>query len=276
LPINLRTQIDLKIARILKMSTDDQPDKGSNTAKGNQQTAPKSVILPPSSPVESPVKENQNPKKGFFERWKHEIEFAGLLGLIFYCVVNWLEWRTFDSERKTMEREFLSGQTNATKQLVALQGQLDEMQKDRNLDQRAWIDPYQVTRWSDDNFTNSFYYIVRFKNIGKTPAIRTFGEVNVETNFNPIYIPTPIPTPLTNISAGVVFPDIENIIQSPTMPISILADAFTEKHSLWIYGIEQYEDISGKDHWIRYCWVIDVRTGVQYPAVSGNDCDTNN
>jgi hypothetical protein len=39
------------------------------------------------------------------------IEIVGVIGLAFYCVVNWLEWRTFDSERQTMESEFQASQT---------------------------------------------------------------------------------------------------------------------------------------------------------------------
>src|ERR1035437_5363053 len=49
------------------------------------------------------------------------LEFVGVVGLGIYCVLNYLEWQTFDSERKTMETE------------------LTESRQQRMQDERAWV-----------------------------------------------------------------------------------------------------------------------------------------
>lgn len=270
---------DLSQKPIQPSDKKDNPDsQGNQSQREIERAKPNAESRPPAplphsinNPADS--KNEANPSiphpPNWCEKWTLWLEVAGVLGLAFYCWVNWREWQTFDSERKTMEAELKSSQAAAEKQLV-------EMQADRIVSERAWINPFEITRGSDDNFSNSFYFLIRFKNIGRTPAIHSFGAIVVWTNFNPIFIPNPISITPTNISTGVVFPDVESGVQSPTMRVSILYDALVNKHPLWIYGIQQYEDIFGKRHWVRYCWVADVNSNVHYPAESGNDCDTNN
>jgi hypothetical protein len=185
LPINLRTQTDFYFASILKMSNDKQPDNTSDTTKGNQQISPKIIIPPPMSPSERPTEEKPKENKGFFERWKYEIEFAGLIGLIFYCFVNWRELKVFDSERITMQQEFLTGETNAEKQMNIAQRQID----DAEAQQRALLKFGEITTKITTN--NSIQDMpmynltisIPIKNVGYTPAIDLMGSgVGFEEN----------------------------------------------------------------------------------------------
>jgi hypothetical protein len=150
--------------------------------------------------------------------------------------------------------------------------QLKEMQKDRNLDERAWIDPYRIELSSDNN-TNSFYYILHFKNIGRTPTKDTFAFIDVTTNFASAYVTGLV---MTNFSSQPQFPSDDAQVHSDVKPISLYRDCWNNKIPLYIFGIVEYHDIFGKHHWVRFCWVNDVRSKNAYPAQTGNDCDTEN
>lgn len=207
------------------------------------------------------------------EKRRFVIEKIEIALIAVYAFVTVFEWQTFNNESMTMKNEFLAGQTNATQQLTVLQGQLDEMRKDRNLDERAWIDPYQVTRWSDNEFSNSWYIILHYKNIGKTPALRTQVAIGVTTNLDSIPVLT---ENMIDFSIQNLFPNDASEVKSSEMPIGLFADAWNEQIPIYIYGIISYDDIFRKRHWIRFRWVNDLRTGEQYPAYTGNECDTNN
>src|ERR1700677_2567818 len=64
--------------------------------------------LPPTEPENSQPKNKEHEssewRKNSIERALFIVECLGIIGLIFYCIINWMEWQTFDSERQTMER----------------------------------------------------------------------------------------------------------------------------------------------------------------------------
>lgn len=231
-------------------------EKGNSTKHGNQspdEMPPSKILAETRPPTELPHSTN-NPKNtkthkpNWCETGTFWLEVAGVLGLAFYCWVNWKEWGTFDSERVTMEKESV-------------------------LDQRAWIGPGKIDRSSSDG-TNNCFYILHFKNIGKTPAFKVVAVFNVATDINSIPIfgeETP-----TNTSAQVLFPETDDQINSPTILPSIIADAMNGKVPSYIYGIIWYDDVFKKHHWTRFRLVDDIRNGITYPALNGNECDTNN
>jgi hypothetical protein len=201
-------------------------------------------------------------------------EVIGIIGLAAYCWINWKEWKTFDSERQTIEIEFKTGQTNSIMQLLAMQRQLDEMKNARMLDERAWIDPYLITRWSDNGYSSSWYDILRFKNIGKTPAFRVFAAIGITNSYGGVPIfKTNFPP---NLSTLTLFPNEESRVQSEQMPTSELAQYLDGTKPAYVYGIVIYDDVSGIHHWVRFCRTTYLKTGDAYPAPLGNDTDTNN
>jgi hypothetical protein len=126
-----------------------------------------------------------------------------------------------------MESEFRAEQINAERQI-------NEIQSERNLGERPWINPYQITRMSDDNFSNSFYIVLCMKNIGKTPAPNLFTGLETATNLAEVHDIAPIVP--TNFTTGFLFPDTESKVASRVMPISILSDALNGGYSFYIYG----------------------------------------
>ena len=186
-----------------------------------------------------------------FNWWKERGELLAFVAAIVIMVINFRQWR--DAHE-----------------------QLAEARKAYKLDERAWVNPYQTTRWSDNGFTNSFYYILRFKNIGRTPAVHVFASIAVADSDNFTRIPKISTIAPTNVSTQPLFPNTENQVQSALMPISVLANAVNKKTVLYVFGAIVYDDIFGKNHWIRYCWVTDPSTAMQYPSTIYNDCDTNN
>jgi hypothetical protein len=146
--------------------------------------------------------------------------------------------------------------------------QWQEMREDRHLGERAWVNPFQTVLHSDNGLT-TFYFILNFKNIGKTPALNIAAAMDVVTNI----VPTPYLNsyPPTNLSKGILFPDVQMSIK--TREYGGYGDIASGKTQIFPYGIVTYDDIFGKHHWIRFCFAYDIKNNVTYPALVGNDCD---
>jgi hypothetical protein len=101
------------------------------------------------------------------------LEVFGIIGLLIYCIFTGLEWRTFDSERQTMEKEFLAGETNVQRQLAVMQEQIE----DARAAQRALLKFGEFTAKIVRKTTNEFSFTVYepIKNVGNTPAIDLMG-----------------------------------------------------------------------------------------------------
>lgn len=206
------------------MSNEQQPDKANRTGKSDQQQPKLPVIPTTPTPSDSP-KEN---KKRFCEKYKHEIEFFGFLAVIVYCVINFMEWQTFNSERRTMESEFKSAQTNMI------------------LDQRAFVFATGVTRQSLRGTTSTNYLIfnVEVKNSGKTPAFNfriTTGFDNQTSDFYKI------DTMDTN----------DFMVLAPNAFTIVPLEAVVKNgEPLWIGGTIRYDDIFRHHHWSTFCWKV--------------------
>ncbi|HTR41801.1 MAG TPA: hypothetical protein VMH87_09325 [Pseudomonadales bacterium] len=120
-------------------------------------------------------------KPNWCEKWTLFLETLGIIGLTVYCVYTYKEWRTFDSERQTMEQEFLVGETNSEKQLEVMQRQID----DSEAQQRAILQ-FGNFRFKMTNMGTNFFGHQRVKivwnydlrNIGFSPAVdlQGYGE----------------------------------------------------------------------------------------------------
>lgn len=226
------------------MSIDKKTDNASDTTKGNQQISPKVIIPPPMPQSERPAEEKTKEKKGFFEKWKYEIEFAGLLGLIFYCFVNWREWKTFDSERIAMENSQVQ-------------------------DQRAWVVPYdfQIIRSAGGRFVN-----ILIKNTGKTPAINVSSILGGTPSLDQIPKLDEFPNPRVN--CGLIAPDGTDHISSAIVPQNVF-DSIGNGRVFYIYGTIWYNDIFGNRHWSQFCdAMVKIGDQVQFDSAAiHNSCD---
>ena len=235
----------------------NQPGNGSGAKEGQQQIPPPGTVIPPAPPGKIPTQEQQQEKKGFFEKYKHEMEFLGIVGLAFYCIVNWLEWRTFDSERLIMENEFRESQKNSIES------------------ERAWVlvnGQIEVTI-SEKNDTARI--VVTYKNTGKTPAIKV-QSVTIWTD-DAKTIPTKDGIPSNPACAGLLAPGQTGFSETTPFPIQIVNDIATGK-TIYVYGTTWYDDIFGGHHWSQFCYrverdamnskLIDFR-----PLTIHNSCD---
>src|SRR5665213_1058722 len=121
-------------------------NKNKSCNQGNQSdcnVTPTKVATESAPPPQlpKPVNNSNNAaheKPSWCEKGTFWLEVAGVLGLVFYCWINWREWQTFDSERQTMETEFKASQTNTIQELSVLHLQLNESKAGRIFDERAW------------------------------------------------------------------------------------------------------------------------------------------
>lgn len=171
------------------------------------------------------------------------IEIFGLAGLFYYCVINQKELNVFDSERKTMEREFQAGQS-------ASKTQLEEMQRSRILDERAWVAPFQMSFEHSVTDTNYFFLKLEFKNTGKTPALKVSEVHGFTIGFN--NVPTNDPTATTN--SMMLAPDSITFIRSQPIFYKELEGFIAADAPVCIYGKISYDDIFGNHHWTQFCW----------------------
>ena len=189
-------------------------------------------------------------------------EYIELALVAIYAFVTILEWRTFDSERKTSENEFLASQTNAARQL-------DEIRKDRTLDQRAWVAPFEMEAEAGTIQTNTTFFILKFKNTGKTPALR-FSEAHhyaYGVNSVPTNDPDIPPASLMIAPDGVCW-----IRVGPISPEEIAAIKSGYTVPLCVFGKFTYDDIFGNHHWTRFCWGVDAGLSSN-PIGAYNSCD---
>jgi hypothetical protein len=255
-----------------KYTSSDQGNNPKNTVDPSEVL---SETLPPSELEHSVGYTHDTHREGhhtaphppnWCEKWTLWLEVAGVLGLAFYCWVNWKEWRTFDSERQTMETEFKASQTNAFNQLA-------EMRRQREVDERAWLAPSPVNpltlNYSDPS---RIFYALRTRNCGKTPAKNVRTVVNWTTNANSFTMPDIKP----NISPQFIPLDGESVIETPIIPYNIYTAAKSGNLPLFIYGTVWYDDIFGVEHWTQFCWSLDINRNLTYEGPNHNDCDTNN
>jgi hypothetical protein len=242
----------------------ERSDNSENVNSGDKQTLQSAIVPPPNPPDATSARQNE--KKSFCEKWHHEIEFVAVLAAVIYAVFTWMEWKTFDSERMTMEQEFRTGQTNALQQLRVFQDQLEEMKQARMEDERAWVFVTIPNNALDVSSTNAVITIMD-KNVGKTPAVimSTFGSMAIDSKRIPLHDPPGSSTSLMlvpNQEAKVMINLPEVVKQGILLNIKI-----------FIYGTVCYRDINQKTHWTQFCFSFSQNGAYMQPENFHNACD---
>jgi hypothetical protein len=212
-------------------------------------------------------------------------EIIGIAGLVWYCIINLHELSVFRDESKTMQNEFLDGQTNAVIQLQVvrdqldaiqtqsgiMQRQLDEMKRTSQLDERAWVNAFQLNRRPFGNTTDFVYFVVSFKNTGKTPAIDTRAKIYEAFSLDNV----PPKDPQLPIGGALLPPGVDCNVTTANQPMYIktFQDIYSGKMDFYMYGTVWYNDISGHPHWSQFCWIVDLKYTTFLPAPIHNSCD---
>lgn len=241
--------------------SNEQKDKSNNQAGQpiNEVSPPVTVEpglpprIPPSAPSQNQTKDNANPRKAHRPNWCEIVtvilELFGIIGLGVYCGYTIAEWRTFDSERKTMEKEFLAGVTNSQAQMSVMQAQLNEMKRASQLDERAWV----FSSIEDNSVvvqSNSCVIMIRFKNIGKTPAINIGTIENSTADVADVKDVDPkVEGVRSSLAPG------DNINMPYQIPNNLVLKLQDGK-PIYVFGTIYYDDIFGMEHWTQFCYSI--------------------
>jgi hypothetical protein len=203
------------------------------------------------------------------EQRRFKVELIEIFLIAVYAIVTIFEWRTFNSERQTMEMEYITSQASAEHQLFALQGQLDEMKRTPELDERAWI----FTDLPDNSLvwqSNICTVTVRLKNTGKTPAINVGSVEAAVTNRSQI----PNFEPKVEGLKYALSPNGADFLPYPLPTQTALQLQHGKK--VYLYGTIFYSDIFGREHWTQFCYSL-IYQGVYVnmtPPFFHNSCDT--
>jgi hypothetical protein len=210
-----------------------QPKSSISPAVSNESGLPPNV--PPAIQSQNKSANHSNPRKAEPPNWCDILtlilEIFGIIGLFIYCVYTIKEWKTFDSERETMENEFVISQANFRQ------------------DERAWLAAVSISQIVSQDKQNGIFSIL-FKNTGKTPALNvqavTSWTMNVAT------IPKYDGVPAPRINSGITAPEQNWEAQSATISAKIMSN-ISNGEPLYLYGTVWYDDIFGNHHWTQFC-----------------------
>jgi hypothetical protein len=179
-----------------------------------------------------------------FERVFKVVEATGLIAGFIVLIVVCKQLKAMQTQTTVMEGQFQA----MTNQDNILTEQLDEMQKTRIQDERAWV-YIEVPDNSLVQEGSNFVFNVTIKNTGKTPALITGGIMKAAIDISKI----PQRDTETSGMGFVLVPN--NTIRMP-MPVPPLVIAYTGINPVYIYGTIWYKDISGDKHWTQFCYSI--------------------
>jgi hypothetical protein len=145
----------------------------------------------------------------------------------------------------------------AEKQLTTMQGQLQEMQEDRNLDERAWVLTtgdldYDKTKGPDKNYKFNIF----FKNTGKTPALKLQDTASWTTDGDQIPQKDDFPS-FINRHEGVCGPSEIGFVETHSPIPGYIVDRIPDGQSVYIYGTIWYEDIFRGQHLSQFCFRLE-------------------
>ena len=206
--------------------------------------------------------------------WLHIAEIILITVYAFFTV---LEWKTFNSERQTMEQELGISQTNTIQQMQVLRGQLSEMQKTRELDERAWVVPgithAQLLIDTNSGEAGGVIFRVHFKNTGRTPAINVVPVIGEFSDITNIPMADVYPNPVYN--SMLLAPDEDGITATRSdIKTSLERYQYIKNGGqYYLAGTIWYDDIFGKHHWTQYCFVVEPDLATFTSITNHNTCD---
>ena len=154
-------------------------------------------------------------------------------------------WKKFERVFKVLEAV---GIASGFVVLLVLVGQYEEMKTSRMEDERAWVFTRGIARESFSGVqqeSNSATFKIEIKNSGKTPALNFRSVIGYDNQTNDI---GKIDTLDTN--DFMVLPPDASVYEF--LPVSV-----KKGDSLWVVGINRYDDIFGKQHWSTFCWKVE-------------------
>jgi hypothetical protein len=134
-----------------------------------------------------------------------------------------------------------------------------------HLEQRAWVSPAGIRKTPNEVIE------IRFKNTGRTPAIRQISARGQTTDITtiPNVDKEPVGAPRANNA-----PDGTKLMQIPLDAGSIQTFA-SKQRGVFIYGTVFYNDVFRESHWTQWCYeMITTPNSVEFETCpTHNDSD---
>jgi hypothetical protein len=215
--------------------------KEKNAPNRNATSSSITQTTPPPASGANSYASNNDAKKALMPPWLKEVgEIIVVISAFALVVVDWKQWK--------------------------------EMSDERLLDERAWLMAIaaSATPNSNENEALPKYFVVEFKNSGKTPAKNVRASMNYTVNFNSIPQSDTIDNDL-GASVGTVAPDGTTLFK--IIPQNDIIQSFAEGKGCWVFGTIWYDDIFGEHHWSQFCLSVgnDLKTFAAAPI--HNNCD---
>ena len=252
------------------------PKKKENASTNQPNPEPKASDAPIAvsrpEPNFAPSERHNCCKK--YKRIKEEIKFwFEIAGIIAGIGVLILLWKQYGELVKTTQ--VAVGQLKVMKtQSDAMQGQLQEMQTNRNLDERAWLFVYEITNAPIEDSPSNGVFFVTFKNYGRTPAFHVHGSIAFTMDATAIpkldFFTTPH-TDMTVAPDGTSSSGIPMNAVNAAFPLAI--QAMENGKPSYFFGAAWYDDIFGKHHWTQFCYVMQPGLKTFKDAPFHNECD---
>jgi len=247
-------------------SGNSEIDKSKNCESGeSNQQAVKSFINRfwrlAESHIPSPIEENSEAAK-IRNHCKEEIKFwLEILGFIIgIAVAGIFLYQSIEMKRAT----------------IAAETQIKEMQKDRNLDERAWVGVTQTVLENSQQNSSNDDFRVEFKNTGRTPATDVCVWIVAGTFiFTNNWDITSNRTDWFRYS-GMLAPDATGSINTTAYAIDYREVSAIQNQGLpyYVYGKIWYRDIFKVSHWTEFCFQIVWNPNFSaLPITSHNTCD---
>lgn len=251
--------------------------KGDATAKN----PPNPPSLTPAQDRPSSNAATQNNHKKLtkwecFERGVKIVECLALIGGVATAVFIGYQWQEMRKASGDAEKalDLTSQQLKAMQtQSYVMQGQLDEMQRTRQFDERAWVTAYDFK----PNSTYSLdYFVVTYKNTGKTPAINC--DFFIQTTMNWKSIPARDVKPYPPKNSKLLAPDGTGVLDADFMQwVVSRQDVENGLVPIYIYGTIWYDDVFGHHHWSQFNVAVLSRgeeRGFEFTSgTNHNSCD---
>jgi hypothetical protein len=184
-------------------------------------------------------------------KWRKGVDIATLTFQLFTLIV-----------AIAFAKIYLGQWEAARRQADAAFGQLQEMQVQRKLDERAWVFPYEVVLQREQG--NILHFYVHVKNSGKTPASNVanctgtfympYGTGSEKEASDYIATHEPKETPYQSVQYPGQETTIEKTLQDPNKNVYILGNFF-------------YDDVFGGHHFTKFCYVLPA--GGKIPLLAG-------
>ncbi len=186
----------------------------------------------------------------------------------------------FDGQLTTMRRdsvraenESISARRHAREQIRFLQEQLNAMEDQTELDQRAWVGFEDIREFGQVGIPSAFSFTL--KNTGKTPALHVelkefIKKVNRGEKLHFTYKDMP-PEPTRGLimPSATFYVNKQNAIPNQGQMNLIASD----EQRVYFYGRTDYDDIFGRHHWTTFCSYMARDGSVAVICPEYNDAD---